>query len=510
MEDPDVVDGAAQIGLDLDLADGTDKNSLLFDDFALTTPATASTTFTGHVKMVRDAVGRFSIFMKIPSTETPDQLTLNYRLQELSVDLFYSRNTVSVDEEPGTVTLVDSNANKTVIAKAMKDQDVSATGLVSGSIQKVTNDNIDSNETKIDTVDGIVDLIKLKTDNLPADPASETNVNANETKIDALDTKLGTPAGASVSADIAAVKVDSAAILVDTTAILLDTAEIGTAGAGLTDLGGMSTGMKAEVEAEANDALVANNLDHLMKVAVTGADVVDNSAIAKIAAKGATADWDTFANTTDSLEAIRDRGDAAWSSASMNPVVLQETTIATLASQTSFTLTVGGPDDDVYNKAIAVITDSGDGTQKAVAQVLDYAQATKTITLKADPGIFTMAVGDSIAIIAVPKQLDDLAPILADTAEMQPKLPTNNIMGSAVKTDKDDEIDTIKTDVAFLKKLTKNKREFVKSAGDFFEVFYDDDSTTPILNAKVEKFGTGPIGELLGTTTPSIRNKSTV
>jgi hypothetical protein len=34
--------------------------------------------------------------------------------------------------------------------------------------------------------------------------------------------------------------------------------------------------------------------------------------------------------------------------------------------------------------------------------------------------------------------------ILADTAEMQPKLPTNNIMGSGVKTDKDDEIDAIK------------------------------------------------------------------
>lgn len=40
--------------------------------------------------------------------------------------------------------------------------------------------------------------------------------------------------------------------------------QIGTAGAGLTDLGGMSTGMKAEVEAEANDALVALHLDHLL------------------------------------------------------------------------------------------------------------------------------------------------------------------------------------------------------------------------------------------------------
>lgn len=56
--------------------------------------------------------------------------------------------------------------------------------------------------------------------------------------------RLGAPAGASVSADIAAAKVDTATILVDT-------AVIGAAGAGLTDLGGMSTAMKAEVAAEA-------------------------------------------------------------------------------------------------------------------------------------------------------------------------------------------------------------------------------------------------------------------
>ena len=62
----------------------------------------------------------------------------------------------------------------------------------------------------------------------------------------------------------------------------------------------------AEVESEVNDALVALNLDHLMAVAVTGADVVDNSALAYIAASGATADWDTFVNTSDSLQALRD------------------------------------------------------------------------------------------------------------------------------------------------------------------------------------------------------------
>ena len=36
------------------------------------------------------------------------------------------------------------------------------------------------------TIDTVVDTIQASTDNLPGDPASETNVNANETKIDAV------------------------------------------------------------------------------------------------------------------------------------------------------------------------------------------------------------------------------------------------------------------------------------------------------------------------------------
>ena len=53
--------------------------------------------------------------------------------------------------------------------------------------------------------------------------------------------RLGAPAGASVSADIAAIEAQ--------------TDDIGVAGAGLTDLGGMSTAMKAEVNAEVVDTL---------------------------------------------------------------------------------------------------------------------------------------------------------------------------------------------------------------------------------------------------------------
>lgn len=47
-------------------------------------------------------------------------------------------------------------------------------------------------------------------------------------------------------------------------------------------------------------------LDHLVSSSVTGADVADNSIAARLVSKSATADWDSYNNTTDSLEAISD------------------------------------------------------------------------------------------------------------------------------------------------------------------------------------------------------------
>lgn len=79
---------------------------------------------------------------------------------------------------------------------------------------------------------------------------------------------------------------------------------------------------------------------------------------------------------------------------------LQVTTIATLASQTSFTLTAGSADNDAYNRCLVVVTDATTSTQKAVGRIADYVGSTKTITLVSNPGIFTMATGDSISIVA--------------------------------------------------------------------------------------------------------------
>lgn len=97
--------------------------------------------------------------------------------------------------------------------------------------------------------------------------------------------------------------------------------------------------------------------------------------------------------------------DALFSAGAGYGDIMVNTTIATLASQTSFTLTAGSADNDAYNGGILVCTDQTTNTQKCVGLVSDYTGSTKTITLAADPAVFTMATGDLIQIVAAPKQL---------------------------------------------------------------------------------------------------------
>lgn len=151
--------------------------------------------------------------------------------------------------------------------------------------------------------------------------------------------RLGAPAGASVSADIATVDSNVDAILVD-------------------------TGTTLET--------------HLTDI------------------KGG-----TFNGTTDSLEAIRDRGDAAWTTGAggSDRLLMVDTTIATLSTQTSFTLTAGSADDDAYNNCTIVVEDASTSTQKAVGMVLDYTGSTKTVTLK-EALAFTIATTDKVYILA--------------------------------------------------------------------------------------------------------------
>ena len=268
------------------------------------------------------------------------------------------------------------------------------------------------------------------------------NVGANVTQWSG--TNVATPSVAGVPevdlTHVAGSTTSVSTLATSTASILTDTAEIGTAGAGLTDLGGMSTAMKAQINVEADTAItdaalataanlatvdtvvdgiqtdLSNATDGLGAIkGDTAAILIDTADMqpklgtisdlgggATIGANFSDAAGATFATTTDSLEALRNRGDAAWTTGAGGtpPQLLQSTTIATLASQTSFTLTAGSADDDAYNNAIAVITDQSTAVQKCVATISDYVGSTKTVTLAADPAVYTMATGDTIEIIA--------------------------------------------------------------------------------------------------------------
>lgn len=309
------------------------------------------------------------------------------------------------DKQADIATLITNLATvDTVVDGIQTDLDNGTDGL--GAIKAETALIVaDTNELQSDDVPGLIAALN--------DPAASAIADAVWDEAVAGHVAAGSfgATDAAILADTNELQADDVPTLI--AAVQSDTddlqTQIGTAGAGLTDLGGMSTGMKAEVESEANDALVAQKLDHLVAVADAD-DVVNDSIMAHLAS--ATGDWSTFDDATDSLQALRDRGDAAWTTGAGGtpPTTLQNTTIATLASQTSFTLTAGSADDSAYVGAIAIITDQATSTQKAVGIISAYTGSTKTVTLKADPGIFTMATTDTIDIVAAPLSLPAALP----------------------------------------------------------------------------------------------------
>ena len=102
------------------------------------------------------------------------------------------------------------------------------------------------------------------------------------------------------------------------------------------------------------------------------------------------------------------------------PSALLNTTIATLASQTSFTLTVGPAEDDALNGMEVMIHDVASAVQCGRAVILDYTGSTKTVTLAAGT-TFTAAATDNIAIIGP-------SPLMPVTAGRQAVVDANGLV----------------------------------------------------------------------------------
>lgn len=248
-------------------------------------------------------------------------------------------------------------------------------------------------------------------------------------------------------------------------AILVDTAEIGAAGAGLTvlataanlatvagyldteiaailedtgttipaQIAALNNLSAAQVNAEVDTALADINLDHLVKSAVDtdfATTVHLNSVIGQLADNGTSA---TFDRTTDSLEAIRDRGDAAWITA---------TGFSTLdAAGVRAAVGLASANLDAQLDALPTATENATAVRSELATELgriDVATSTRlasasyTTPLDAagtrsaiglasanlDTQIGTLATAANLATVA--GYLDtEIAAILADTNELQ-------------------------------------------------------------------------------------------
>ncbi len=81
------------------------------------------------------------------------------------------------------------------------------------------------------------------------------------------------------------------------------------------------------------------------------------------------------------------------------PGMLHGSTIAVYTSTDNFTLNSGSTNDDAYNGCILVAYDVATQYQMQVGVIEDYTGATKTVNLKADPGVFTMTANDHIIIM---------------------------------------------------------------------------------------------------------------
>jgi hypothetical protein len=111
------------------------------------------------------------------------------------------------------------------------------------------------------------------------------------------------------------------------------------------------------------------------------------------------------------------------------PTALLNTTIATLSSQTSFTLTSGPAEDDALNGCVVCIHDVASAVQLGFAVVSDYTGSTKTVTLAAGT-TFTAAATDNIAVFP-PINLALIAGSAVSTSSAQLGVNVVNAAGTA-------------------------------------------------------------------------------
>lgn len=151
------------------------------------------------------------------------------------------------------------------------------------------------------------------------------------------------------------------------------------------------------IDARVAAQLAAIHLDHLFASAAPGGGVPVNSSFwSALTSKSATPTYTTFNNTTDSLEAIRDNSTAAASAG--ETLLWEETTVATVASSTVFTLTTGPANTNSLRGALIVVYDTDGLDEPYQGRVISYTGSTKTVRLNTVP-TFAIEVGDRVKLL---------------------------------------------------------------------------------------------------------------
>jgi hypothetical protein len=237
---------------------------------------------------------------------------------------------------------------------------------------------VDTGTTLDDFIDTEVAAIKAKTDNLPADPADDSDIDGQLATIDNyIDTEVAdilTDTGTTLQNDIDGMQGTDGKALISTDAQdLSGTLDVNTktftAGslANATfnaDVGSTAYGTNI-IALAARKVLDELNLDHLMKVAVSNSatipEVVDDTVLANIMTKtdGDTSDFDF---STDSLEAIQDS--ASGNVTALMGTSLTETNAGDLAESFTFFFDVDPTTSKTVNDVGAVA--SGGGSELAI------------------------------------------------------------------------------------------------------------------------------------------------
>lgn len=191
----------------------------------------------------------------------------------------------------------------------------------------------------------------------------------------------GYAAGSTYSLVLTAGTVDSVSVVAEVIAMFsLEARVVDVAGS----IGSLAPQAQADVKAQVDQGLVDARLDELLVVAYAGSPAA-GSLIADLTED----DGGTARFTANALEQAPTGG--------TNPNVLADTTIATVNSQTSFTLTAGSDVDDAYTSQAIVLYDASNSDFPSVRVVTDYVGSTRTVTLDQAPD-FTIVAGDGVRI----------------------------------------------------------------------------------------------------------------